>query len=233
MQDQNKLTSDTLMRKVEAYWIGKEQELPFNCPNLSLFRLIGGTLGSVDNKRVLEIGFGHGADLVECNRRGADVFGLDLNPKYVENIKSSYQFDVRQFRAGFDEIPFDGKFDLIYSRDTIYYLSDANLSQLFEQCVQKIADNGTLIVQFIETDLKLSESATKNTHNFDINFLSHYVPHRIHGDVNPIRFLKADDVIENAKNNNFKLVGTKRMIQSYDLHESEFRVDKYLVFMKY
>ncbi len=48
----------------------------------------------------------------------------------------------------------------------------------------------------------------------------------------PIRFLDADELIHIAELSNLTLVGTKKMIQSYDLHEYEFRVDKYLVFSK-
>ena len=52
---------------------------------MSLFRLIGGIFGSLKSKCILEVGFGQGADLMECRRRGADVVGLDLNPKCVKS----------------------------------------------------------------------------------------------------------------------------------------------------
>jgi hypothetical protein len=227
-----KIVGSNFASEVDFYWVGKEEDLPFSCPNVSLFRLIGGAVGGLKSKRVLEVGFAHGADLMECKRRGADVVGLDLNPNFVETVKANSQCDVRVFRAGTDAIPFDCKFDLIYSRDTIYYLTDDELKQFFGQCADKLEPNGRLIVQFIETDLRLSSSAKKSTRNFDIDFLSHYEPHQIHSDANPIRFLVSDEVIEIAASMNLLLVGSKRMLQSYDLNEEELRVDKYLIFKK-
>ena len=225
-----KIVGSNFASEVDSYWVGKEDVSAFACPNVSLFRLIGAAFGGLKSKRVLEVGFGHGADLMECKRRGADVVGLDLNPNYVETVKTNSQCDVRVFRAGTDTIPFDCEFDLIYSRDTIYYLTDEELKQFFGQCADKLESNGRLILQFIETDLRLSSSAKKSTQNFDVDFLSHYVPHQIHSAANPIRFLVSDEVIEIAASMNLLLVGSKRMLQSYDLNEEELRVDKYLIF---
>ena len=161
-----KIVGSNFATEVDSYWVGKEKDSPFSCPNVSLFRLIGGAFGGLKSKRVLEVGFAHGADLMECKRRGADVVGLDLNPNYVETVKTESQCDVRVFRAGTDTIPFDCEFDLIYSRDTICYLTDEELKQFFGQCADKLEPNGRLIVQFIETDLKLNPSAKKKQPKF-------------------------------------------------------------------
>ena len=56
------------------------------------------------------------------------------------------------------------------------------------------------------------------------------MPHQISSTAGPIRFLVSDEVIEIAASMNFLLVGSKRMLQSYDLNEEELRVDKYLIF---
>ena len=90
--------------------------------------------------------------------------------------------------------------------------------------------DGRFIIQFIETDLRLSSDAIKGIQNFDINFLNQYVPHQIHSDANPIRFLVSQELIAIAKSLNLQLVGSKRMLQTYDLNEEEIRVDKYLMF---
>lgn len=226
----NKKVDLSFASEVNSYWRGKEKDSIFSCPDVSLFRLIGHAFGSIKSKRVLEVGVQHGADLMECKRRGADIVGLDLNLNYVETIKTVSQCDVRVFRAGTDAIPFDFAFDLIYSCNTIYYLTDDEIKQFFGQCAGKLNSNGRLIVQFIETDLRLNSSAIKDTQNFDINFLNQYMPHQIHSDANPIRFLVSDEVIAIAGSSNLQLVGSKRMLQSYDCNEQEFRVDKYLIF---
>ena len=227
-----KKVSSNFTSEVDSYWIGKEKDSPFSCPNVSLFRLIGAALGNIENKIVLEVGFSYGADLMECKRRGANVFGLDLNPKYVENVKKDSQCDVRVFRAGADSIPFDLYFDLIYSRDMICYLTDDEIKHFFEQCTNKLQSDGVLIIQFIETDLRLTNIGKNDGQNFNINLLNRYSLHQIHANTNPIRFLDAEDVIKIAESLNLQLSGSSRMLQSYDLKEEEIRVDKYLVFKK-
>ena len=42
---------------------------------------------SIENKKVLEIGFKNGADLLEFNKRGALIFGLDINPEAVSYLQ--------------------------------------------------------------------------------------------------------------------------------------------------
>jgi 2-polyprenyl-3-methyl-5-hydroxy-6-metoxy-1,4-benzoquinol methylase len=219
---------------VDSYFVNRDLDEGFFCPNVSLFRFIGSAFGSLAEKNVLEVGFGRGADLMECKRRGANVFGLDLNPKSVEYIISESSGDFRNFRAGTDQIPFKQKFDLIYSRDTIYYLTDGELKQFFVQCRNSLLDDGNLIVQFIETDLKLKvETKQKPTNKFDLNyFINNFSPTKIFPEENPIRFLCADSITTIAKDCDLLLKGSKIMLQSYDLQEREIRVDKYLLFSR-
>ena len=49
---------------------------------------------------------------------------------------------------------------------------------------------------------------------------------------NPIRFLSAKKLINIADKKNFNLLASKRMLQSYDLKEEKFRLDRYLAFQK-
>ena len=215
--------------KVDAFWINKPVDSHQVCPNVSLFRLIGSVLGNVKHKRILELGFAHGSDLLECERRGAKVFGLDLNQNYISSVKQFTEASLQRFRAGTDTIPFGVQFDLIYSIDTIYYLTDAELEQLFRQFCSNLLPQGKLIVQFIEADLKCEQN--KISENFDVDFLSNYKLHRIHAKKDsPIRHLKTNEVINIATRCGLQLIGSKRQLSSYDLNETEIRVEKFLVF---
>tara|TARA_B100000575_G_C22745445_1_gene445300 strand:- start:173 stop:388 length:216 start_codon:yes stop_codon:yes gene_type:complete len=49
---------------------------------------------------------------------------------------------------------------------------------------------------------------------------------------NPIRFLSTKKLINIADKKNFNLLASKRMLQSYDLKEEKFRLDRYLAFQK-
>jgi hypothetical protein len=88
---------------------------------------------------------------------------------------------------------------------------------------------GKLIVQFIEADLKCEKN--KISENFDVDFMKKYKLHRIHVKRgSPIRHLKTNEVITIATRCGLQLIGSKRQLSSYDLNETEIRVEKFLVF---
>lgn len=218
--------------KVENFWINRELGDTFVCPNVSLFRLLGSVIGKLDGKKVLEVGFGLGADIKECKRRGAQVQGLDLNPEYVKNLKANHDIEAYVFKAGVDNIVSNVFFDLIYSRDTIYYLTNEQIDQFFWQCYRSLEKDGSMIIQFIEKDFKRDPDKKNKLKNFEKNFLSNYEPAKIYDEDNPIRLLLTDELVSLAEKNNFSLLGSKLHLQSYDLNENEIRVDKYLIFKK-
>ena len=76
----------------KAYWAGIEQ-IADAAPNASLFRFFGNAGFRFDGKRVLEIGFWHGADLLEAHRRGAEIWGVDVNPVAVDSMRRRTGFD--------------------------------------------------------------------------------------------------------------------------------------------
>ncbi len=217
---------------VDNYWVGRENESFYSCPNVSLFRFIGHLKVNLFKQNVFEVGFGgnKGADLAEMVRRGAYAYGADINPRYVEatNIVPTEQLAV--LRAGSEPTPFDLKFTLVYSRDTISYMSENELTYFCEDSHRILKDDGIFILQFIESDIQLENGLSAQ--NFEIkNFLkNHEKP--ISNAENPIRFWKVEDVLEIVKNCGFELVGSKTMVQSYDLQETTFRIDRYLAFQK-
>lgn len=215
------------MDQISNYWTKKPLD-ENQCPNVSLFRFIGSLLGSIKNKKVLEIGFNTGSDLIECKKRGAFVYGTDINPNAVSKINLEDKSKIIVSRCGVENIPFDDNFDLIYIRDTIYYLSDSEILFFFKDAFKKIKENGILIIQFIEKDLLLSQQNVEDDINFKLFQSAKDEP--IFPEENPIRFLSSKKLIKAARSANFEIVACKRMIQSYDLKESKFRVDRYLAF---
>lgn len=79
-------------------------------------------------KRVLEVGFGTGADLMRFARVGAEIVGIDLAltgaqvaQKRIEHEGSS----ARVLVANAEHLPFaDGSFDLVYSWGAIHHSPD-------------------------------------------------------------------------------------------------------------
>jgi len=218
--------------KTADYWVGKKWEGVSACPNVSLFRFIGHLGIQLQARRVLEIGFGgnHAADLSEAQNRGADVYGTDINSEFFAELDSIDDGKLSVSRAGVDALPFAVDFNLIYSHDVIYYLSDNELEFFFNDCYRALQPNGTLIVQFIECDIEID--APDKEGRFDEGFFSGLKQIEIFPEDNPVRFLVAKNVIRKGEKTGFRFAGSKRQIQSYGADESNFRVEKYVAFMK-
>ena len=221
---------DKSLDKVADFWLNKPPECKYTCPNVSLFRLLGAVLGPLDDKRIIEIGIGHGADLLECKRRGADVFGTDINPLSIKNIEKHIKNRVKFSHAGKQSFPFDGKFDVIYSLDAICYLTDNEIKFFLKEAFNRIRESGIIIIQIIEKDIKVKNQDPL----LDINFqaLSDHLDTTIHKRINPIRFLSNKEFINMAEEIGLKLIATKRLMQSFDLNEEYYRLERYFVYTK-
>ena len=216
------------MDKVADYWINYEIGDNFSVPNVSLFRFIGSLFDSLKDKKVLEIGFLDGADLLECKKRGANIFGIDINPIAVSRIKLEDKTKIKTARCGVDPIPFEETFDLIYLRDTIYYLNEEEIQFFFKDVIKKIHNKGIIIIQFIEKDLSINKQDPLEEFDFNKLNKAHLLP--IFEKNNPIRFLLSKELIEKAEKVNLRLIASKRLLQSYDTNEERFRLDRYLAF---
>ena len=98
----------------------------------------------------------------------------------------------------------------------------------FDDATKKMDKGGYIVVQFIEKDLLVEKSNPEDEINF--NLFHNAKSELIFDEYNPIRFLSAKNIINAAKAANFELIASKRLIQSYDLHEEKFRLDRYLAF---
>ena len=217
--------------KVSNYWVNKDPFfVKYTCPNVTLFRFLGYLIDSIEGKKVLEIGFNNGADLLECKKRGADIYGTDINPLAISKVELDDKTKVKTSRCGVDPIPFSVEFDLIYSRDTICYLSDDEIKFFIYNASKNIKEGGILLIQFIESDLKVEIQDPLDA----VNFIAFHKAElkTIFTKDNPIRFLSSRDLIREAESVDLNLVGSKRVLQSYDLQEERFRLDRYLAFRK-
>ena len=74
---------------------------------------------SIDQKKVLEIGFGMGTDHLSMARRGATLFGVDLTPRNIEVTKARFDLYGHKSRimlGDAESLPLpDGEMDFVYS----------------------------------------------------------------------------------------------------------------------
>lgn len=227
-----KLTNEAIQ-----YWNKMRLDDGYSCPNVSLFRLLGYAGVSLTNKKVLEIGFGanRGKDLLECQTRGAKIWGVDINGSYIDDFHNkNSQVPVKIMNAGTDEYPFEIKFDLIFHRDVIYYLSDEQIEFHIKNSYANLNDGGHLIFQFIENDLHIKiEDLTQKSKKTNFEILKKASIDKIfRSEINPLRTLDIDWLITIATKYGFNLISTKTNIESYTPNESVFRIDRYLLLGK-
>jgi len=220
------------MKKSKLYWKNIKKNLSRQfCPNVSLHRFIGEANFRYNNKNILEIGFGHGADLLECKKRGGKVYGLDINTNFVKSLKKKI-FNVKNIDCSKEKIPFKKKFDLIYHRDTICYFSDKEILFLQKNIFEKLKINGIHVFQYIEDDYQKLDKAKLKLNNFNINISKNFRKKKFAEKLNPIRFLKFKNLLKLNQKIGFFLVGKKILIESYGLKENKLRLNRYLMFKK-
>lgn len=219
------------------YWNEMRLGTGFSCPNVSLFRFMGQARFDFANKNVLEVGFGanRGEDLLECRKRGANVFGVDIGRSYVDEFREKHpDIPLAVMNAGKDPFPFDVAYDFVFHRDVIYYLTDEEIKFHFRSVFERLHPDGCLAFQFIEKDLFLAEGKTKgHSYRLDFEDLKNADASRIfRGEANPIRTLDIDWLIAEGESAGFRLRSTKTAIESYTPDETVYRIDRYLLLQR-
>jgi len=132
--------------------------------------------------------------------------------------------------AGKDFIPIRN-LDLIYSNDVIYYLNNDEIQFHFNQAYESLSSGGSFVFQIIESDFKIKKV---NNHNLSTNFKnfldlepSPTFPHE-----NPVQYLDLNLLTEVALSRGFKKIASKTVIESFDLEDSHFRLNRWLFFCK-
>ena len=197
-------------------------------PNISLFRFLGEYGFKFKNKKILELGFFHGADLLEFKKRESKIFGIDINANAVKKLQQIIpKKQVKQIDLGINKIPFLEKFDLVYSRDFIYYLTKSEIIFHLNSVFNSLKKGGLYLFQFIEKDFIYLKNKNHN-YCFKIKGINKSFAEK----KNPVKFFNSKYFEKLLKNNNFKLVGKKFVIESYGIKENKVRINKYLLCKK-
>jgi len=202
----------------------------YTCPDQALFRFISHLKFKIKKKKILDIGFLHGANLIEFKKRGGDVYGVDINKYFVKKFKKIFsKGKIKEVDISKNNINFNIKFDLIYCKDVIYYLSDSEISFFLKNIKKNLKNKGIFILQFIVQDFKKSR---KKVNIEDIYTLRNYVNSKLFEEENPVRFIKLNEMKLIIKKNNFKIMGSKTVIESFGVNEEGLRMTKYLTLKK-
>jgi SAM-dependent methyltransferase len=213
------------------FWSDRKEAYGRTSSNATLFRFFGQLGFEFTGKKVLEIGFGFGADLLEAQRRGAHVHGLDISPLALESFQAREGLStVRVGDVTAEPIGFGGAFDAIYSNDTIYYFCDSDLVRFARHCFDALKPDGRLVVQFIQGSFARDGDGMSSARPVE---LSHW--RDIHGVLhqdNPIRLLDPDKVVAILAEVGFQLVGKKTVWETYGIREEVMQCSRFLAFSR-
>ncbi len=100
----------------------------------------------VAESRVIEIGFGAGQCMAWLASRGAQVTGLEIQPRLVVGGRSR-GFDTH-LSGEFDWTPLTGKVDLIVGFDVLEHLTDAETVSLLRTGAVALKPGGAMLFRF-------------------------------------------------------------------------------------
>jgi len=126
--------------------------------------------------RVLELGFGAGANIRLFEELGVLFYGMDGSPSVVQRVSERFpQLKDRLIAGDFTkEIPFSGEFDLIVDRGSI----TCNPTQDIERCLKmlhaKLRTGGVFIgVDWISSEHSDRQIGTKTDDDFTYKLFPH------------------------------------------------------------
>jgi len=96
--------------------------------------------------RILDFGCGNGTTCLYFKSKGYDVYGVDVIPDAIEECKrrlpdSKENFKLITHGQDVDNL-FSHKFDIIFSRQVLYYLSDIDMNKTLKQFNGMLEDDG-------------------------------------------------------------------------------------------
>lgn len=214
------------------FWQKKPPKNIFSSSNTPLFRFLGNYGFNFSKKKILEIGFYFGSDLIEFRKRGSNVYGLEINKFFVNKFKRVIgKKKIEYFDGSKDKIPFKIKFDLIFSHDFINYLNHKQIDDHVKNLREKIKPSGLTLVAFLEEDLKKAKKS--NNTGITINKKKiYYNVSKFTPEENPVKFHKGKDIRNIYKKNGFKLLGKKFVYETFDINERLMKKTSYFLFKK-
>ena len=83
--------------QVTSYWKKLEKENLDMCASPTLFRLLKINGAKFKSKNVLDVGFGEGQNLIEFQKRGANIFGIELRKSKIKKILKNTKIKKSNF----------------------------------------------------------------------------------------------------------------------------------------
>lgn len=151
-----KLTSGEMWRNYfnNMYLQGSTAQPRF--PDENLVRLVKGRYVELPKAgRVLDVGFGGGANLIMCAQQGFEAFGLEVCQEIVDAVRKQaeqlYGINLNLGVLTDTNMPYpDGYFDIIISWNAVYYFGKRSLVQAaIAEFLRALRPGGVLLLSVI------------------------------------------------------------------------------------
>ena len=223
------------IQKSITWWKKKNKPTDPLCSNLNIFRLLKLNNFSFNpKKKVFDIGFGNGENLLEFKKRGLSIFGLDYRDKLVKyfvkknnlNKKNFYSFDLNK------KIPnIRIKFNLILMSDVLCYFDYKDQKNIFKWADKHLLKKGLFLFSYTQNDLILKRYKDKD--NWEVSKKFYKIKKVNFDNKNPIQFLKFKKIISLFKNTKLNFLASHFDVNTYSKkNSSKIRIGRYILMEK-
>ena len=199
--------------------------------NETIFRLLGQNKFYFKNKDVLDLGMGTGSNLLEFKKRGSNIYGVDIRKKIVDEFAKKHNLKKNFFSCDLNtNFPkFSIKFDLVFSKDTFFYINKKNHLNLLNEIYNSLNINGLFIFQYPQAELK-----KMNNDIFTYNLSKEFKKlKKYHDKKNPVIFFSNRYVLSLLNKTKFNLITSIFDVNTYshtDPHK--ISINRYLLLEK-
>jgi SAM-dependent methyltransferase len=228
--------NNKISKQISKYWIGLNKEKLHMCPSISLFRILSQHNIKLSKQNVLDIGFGEGQNLIECKKRGAKIFGIELRKRKIDDLNKNYKIPKKNlFKCDLNEnFPYiNKKFRIIFSLDTINYITFENQVKFFNNIYNHLSKGGFFLFQYPQAQLK--QIKKKNFLDFWIDKKKYLVRKKFYPRKNPVVFLpnKQIDNLIKLNKKKFNLLSSTFDIGTFSKPDSSsITINRFLLLKK-
>ena len=221
------------MNKKSNYWKNQKiQNIKFSVPNETIFRLMSSINFTFKNKKILDIGMGDGANLLEFKKRGSKIYGIDIRKNLIDKVikknnLSKNNFFLCDLNKSFPKI--NQKFDLIFSKDTFIYVQKEFHKTLLDKIYDVMYKKSYFLFQYTQTELKKKKN---DIFGYDLR-VNYSKLKKYHDLKNPVTFYSNSHIKNLLKKSKFKVVKSIFDISTFSQFKLEtVTVNRYFLLRK-
>ena len=222
-------------RYVNLWWKHKDVATNPLCPNLNIFRFLKlNNFNFQNQKKILDIGFGNGENLLEFRKRGHKIFGIEIRKKLLKyflkknNLKKE-NFYISDITKNLPQIK--KKFHLIIMIDVLCYLDIDAQRKIFNWVDDHLYKKSLFLFSFTQNDL--IQRKNKKIDNWEISE-KFYKKIKVNFDKkNPMKFLNFQNLMKKFTYTNLKIIGSHFDVSTYSKkNSSKLRIGRFVLMKK-